>query len=278
MFSQSDKNSFYKTLHAHRSIRQYQNKAVPQDVLDRILAASIRASSSGNMQAYSIIVTSDPHIKQELYPLHFHQNMVIEAPVLLTFCADFHRMREWLKLREAPLNFDNLMSFMIASIDAILASQNAALAAEAEGLGICYMGTTLANTKEIAKVLQCPSHVLPIVGFSLGYSAEEISTRDRLPLTGLVHKETYRQPSAGEIADIYQRRELEGWQRYNANPELRSKIKSSGVKNLAQIYTQLKYTRTSHQNYSNQLIEALFEHGFLQKEDLKEQLRHISDI
>ena len=106
------------------------------------------------MQPYSIIVTKDPAIRKELYESHFQQSMVLDAPILLTFCSDFHRMKRWLALRNAPDNFDNFMSFMIAGIDAVLASQNAALAAEAYGLGVCYMGTTLASCREIAEILE----------------------------------------------------------------------------------------------------------------------------
>lgn len=113
----------------HRSVRKYQQTPVSQSVVDQILNTAIRASSSGNMQAYSIIATRDSELRSRLYPLHFGQQMVLEAPLLLTFCSDFNRMRHWLRLRQAADNFDNFMSFMIGAIDAILVSQNVALCA-----------------------------------------------------------------------------------------------------------------------------------------------------
>jgi len=94
----------------------------------------------------------------------------------------------------APIStacFDNFMSFMIAAIDAILVSQNVALAAESQGLGICYIGSTLANCDQIGRILKLPHNVVPVVGFSLGYPDEDPALRDRLPLDGLVHYETY---------------------------------------------------------------------------------------
>jgi hypothetical protein len=215
------------------------------------------------MQAYSIIVTTDPNLRQELLVPHFHQKMVTEAPVLLTFCADFHRMRQWLEINEAPPNFDNLMSFMIASIDAILASQNAVLAAEAEGLGICYMGTTLASCQEIARILKCPANVIPVVGFSLGFPNEEPLFRDRLPLQGVVHRETYSDYSAERLSEIYREKEVMGLQRYQSQPELRALIETAGAKNLAQIYTKAKYTRDSHLKYSQDLFDFLKQQNFL---------------
>ncbi len=254
---------FYETLLSHRSIRKYKHKPVPDEVLQKILTAGTRASSSGNMQPYSIIVTTDEKIKEELLPAHFNQSMVTEAPVLLTFCADFHRMRLWLELSDAPENFDNFMSFMIGSIDATLASQNVALAAEAEGLGICYLGTTLASNKEISRILKLPKHVVPVVGFSLGYPDEVPKLRDRLSLEAIIHRETYKDYSVDDIKKIYKEKEREGMKRYKANPELKKMIDKSKVTNLAQVYTKLKYTKDSHIKYSEDVFSCLKEQGFL---------------
>lgn len=250
-----------KTINSHTSIRSYKADRVPEEILNRVLLAASRASSSGNMQAYSIIVTSDKKMKEALYEPHFRQSMVLEAPLLLTFCADFHRMRRWLKLREAPDNFDNLMSFMIASIDAILASQNAALAAEAEGLGICYMGTTLANCDEIARILNCPMGVVPVVGFSMGYPNEMPELRDRLPLDHIVHNQRYEYKNNQQILEAYQNKESEGWKRYMSNQQLKKSIEESGVENLAQVYTKLKYTRELHKVYSETIKKCLKRQG-----------------
>ncbi|WP_371726596.1 nitroreductase family protein [Bdellovibrio sp. NC01] len=248
----------------HRSIRKYKKDPVEEDKLQRILTAATRASSSGNMQAYSIIVTSDADIKEALYKPHFEQSMVIEAPLLLTFCADFHRMREWLKISDAPMNFDNFMSFMIASIDAILASQNAALAAEAEGLGICYMGTTLASCAEIGEILGCPKNVVPVVGFSLGYPDESPVLRDRLPLESIVHRERYNDFSETRLKDSYREKEIAGMKRYLSDPELAKRVTESGVENLAQLYTIMKYTRESHLQYSQTVLSYLEQQGFME--------------
>lgn len=256
-------NTILEYAKKRRSIRKYKNTRIPQDMMDRILQAALRTSSSGNMQVYSIIVTTDEGVKNELLPAHFDQSMVTEAPAFLTFCADFHRMRRWIELREAPENFDNFMSFMIATIDATLAAQTAAMAAEAEGLGICFLGTTLASCDQIAKILKCPSHVVPVVGFSLGFPDENPTVRDRLPLNGIVHEQTYRNESDNNILNIYHERETNGWKRYMDIPELREMVEKANVKNLAQIYTQLKYTRDSHVEYSKTVMNCLKEQGFL---------------
>ena len=254
--------NIFDVINNHRSIRAYLPDPVPDDLLQELLAAGVRASSSGNMQTYSIIVTRDLQVRQALYEPHMDQSMVLDAPVLLTFCADFHRMRRWLEIREAPDNFDNFMSFMIAAIDAILVSQNVALAAEARGLGICYMGSTLANCNQIGRILKLPNNVVPVAGFSLGWPDEDPAPRDRLPLDGLVHYETYHDYDDQRIAEIYHEREVKGWQRYMTYPDLRRKVEESGVQNLAQLYTTVKYTRESHQGYSRTVLDYLREQDF----------------
>lgn len=129
------------TLLKHRSIRKYKNIPVEPEKLEAILVAATRASTTGNMQVYSIVVTTDNGLKRQLWESHFKQGMVLEAPVHLTFCADFNRFSIWCKERNADPGYDNFLSFLTASIDALLAAQNAALAAEEFGMGICYLGT-----------------------------------------------------------------------------------------------------------------------------------------
>lgn len=253
----------FEALHQHRSIRKYKPDPIPEDILTEILAAGIRASSSGNMQVYSIIVTQDRAIREQLHGPHMEQSMVLDARVLLTFCADFNRMRKWLELSNAPDNFDNFMSFMIAAIDVTLVSQNVALAAEAKGLGICYMGSTLANCDQIGKILNLPKGVFPVVGFSLGYPDEDPAIRDRLPLDGLVHDEVYQDYTNERIREIYHDREVKGWERYMNDPWLRQMVEESGVENLAQLYTTVKYTRESHQEFSKSVLAYLEAQDFM---------------
>lgn len=259
-------NSMFEAIQSHRSIRKYKDKPVDQEVILKIAEAAMNASSSGNMQCYSIIITKDEKLKQELYPLHFNQSMVLDAPVLVTFCADFNRMRTWVKQNKAPLNFDNFMSFMIASIDATLVAQNFSLLAESLGMGICFMGTTLANAHLIGKFLNCPENVVPVVGFSMGYPDEKPEQRKRLPLNGIIHDEKYQDYSDREINEIYQKRETLGMKRYNEVPELKKMIEDNNVKTLAEVYTLLKYTRESHIDYSQNLLSYMNDQNFMNNE------------
>lgn len=258
-------NEVLKQIHAHRSIRKFKMKGIEEKVLKEILEAATMASSSGNMQAYSIIVTKEKKMKEKMFEAHFEQTMLMDAPVFLTFCADFHRMRRWVEVSEAKNNFDNFMSFMIASIDAVLASQNAALAAESLGLGLCYMGTTLASAGQIGEILELPKHVIPVVGFALGYPDEKPEMRKRLPMNGIIHEEKYKDYSDESIKITYREKERSGMKRYSRHPALAKKIGRNRNLNLAQVYTELKYTEETHIKYSNDLLNYLVDQDFLKE-------------
>ena len=217
-------------IHHHRSIRKYKPDPIPDHILNEILQASIRTSSSGNMQTYSIIVVQNPDTREQLLKPHLNQKMIVNAPVFLTFCADFYRMRRWLSLSKAPDNFDNFFGFMVAAIDAILVAQTAALAAESKGLGICFLGSTLANSDQIGKILKLPENVIPVTGFTLGYPDEDPPLRDRLPLNGLIHRESYQHYSDEDIRTIYQEREKAGWERYMESGRIKKMVLEKDVR------------------------------------------------
>ncbi|MEZ4647183.1 MAG: nitroreductase family protein [Candidatus Eisenbacteria bacterium] len=257
----------FDTLNGHRSIRKYLGDPIPEEDLDRILHAATRASSSGNMQTYSMIVTTDPERKKTLWKLHFEQDMILQAPLLLTFVVDWHRMNRWCRLSGTEPGYGNFLSFLVGFSDAFIAAQNAALAAEAMGYGICYMGTTLSAGVEIAKFLELPESVYPATTLVIGKPDEAPDLRARLPIEGLVHRETYQVPSDAEVLKTYEKREVEGWKRYMSFPDLAALIEKSGVKNLAEVYTTLKYTKDENEEISRELMELLAEAGFLSHGD-----------
>ena len=250
------------TINGHRSIRKYLGDPIPDDDLEQILHAATRASSSGNMQTYSMIVTKDPERKKTLWKLHFEQDMVLQAPLLLTFVVDWHRMNRWCRLSGTEPGYDNFLSFLVGFSDAFVAAQNAALAAEAMGYGICYMGTTLSSGPAIAKFLELPTSVYPATTLVIGRPDESPDIRARLPMDGIVHHETYEVPSDEDVRKTYEKREVEGWKRYMSFPELAAMIEESGVKNLAEVYTTLKYTKSENEEVSRELLELLESQGF----------------
>ena len=190
-------------LNQRRTIRKYTDKPIDAELMNRLLEAACRASNTGNMQAYSIVVTTDAEIKKQLAPTHFNQPMTTQAQAVLTFCADFNRFTKWCEQREADAGYDNFQSFIASAIDAMLVAQTFAIAAESEGLGICYLGTATYNAGEIIDILQLPKLVVPITAITVGYPAEMPELTDRLPLEAVVHSEVYKDFTAENINRLY---------------------------------------------------------------------------
>ena len=243
-----------KTIFEHRSVRSYKPDPVDEALLQRILEAGTRASNTGNMQIYSIIVTTDPQIREQLSPCHFGQPMVTQAPIVLTFCVDVRRFSLWCRQRGADPQYDNFVWFVNGAIDAILASQNVCLEAESEGLGICYLGTTIYTAAEISRVLSLPKGVIPVTTVVTGYPDESPELTDRLPLEAVVHYEKYTDYTAAEIDELWAERE---------ESELtRRLLEENGLPNLAQVFTERRYVRRDNLAISRSYFALLKEKGF----------------
>jgi hypothetical protein len=209
----------------------------------------------GNMQLYSVVVTRDAAMKTALAPAHFNQPMVTQAPVVLTFCADFHRFTRWCEERNATPGYANFLSFMNAVQDTLLAVQNFCVLAEDAGLGLCYLGTTLYNPDAIISALRLPKLVIPVATLTVGYPDEQPAQPERLPLEALVHRETYADYSAEDINRLYADKE--------AMPENRHFVEINHKQNLAQVFTDLRYRKEDNEAMSRTLWDTLKRQGFI---------------
>lgn len=254
-------NSLPGLLRRHRSIRRFLPEPIAPDLVRAVCDDAIKgASSYGNLNAISIILTRDEIRKRKLFEQHRWQEMVNQAPLVVTICADWHRTREWLRMRGARDNFNNFFGFLVGAIDAGITAQNVALGFEARGLGICYLGTTLSSMRGIAELLELPDTCVPVTSLVVGHPDEDPPERDRLPLEALVHEEVYRKPDAGSLAAIYAERERRGWERYLAVPRLRSAIENLGITSLAEFYTsKAKYDPEAFAANSRELMQTLME-------------------
>jgi len=239
----------------HRTIRKYKSDDIPEHIIKQIIEAGTRASTTGNMQVYSIIISSNKTIKEKLWEAHFKQNMVLQAPLVLTFCADFNRFVKWCNLRKANPGYDNFLSFFTAAIDALLVAQNVAIASEACGLGICYLGTTTYNAGLIIETLKIPKGVVPVTTLVIGYPDENPGLTDRLPLEAIIHKDTYHDYSPENIDFFYKEKE-----KLDFTKEL---LKTNNKKTLAQIFTDIRYTKNDNEIFSEKLLEIIKKQGFI---------------
>jgi nitroreductase len=239
----------------HRSIRKYKADPISNTVLNEVLTAGTRASTTGNMQVYSIVVTTDQALKEKLWEVHFKQNMVKQAPVVLTFCADFNRFNKWCLYRKAEPGYDNFLSFMTAVIDALLAAQNCCLAAEENGLGICYLGTTTYNADKIIEILNLPDSVVPVTTVVMGYPDETPELTDRLPMEAVVHFEKYSDYSKEDIDRLYAEKE--------ALPLTAKLLLENNMETLAQIFAHRRYTKSDNVAFSKKYLEVIKKQGFM---------------
>ncbi len=239
----------------HRSIRKFKADPVPEEILDIILRAGTRASTTGNMQVYSMIVTTEAALREKLWEVHFRQDMVLQAPVHITFCADFHRFNEWCRQRHADPGYDNYLSFFTGAIDALLASQNVALEAEANGLGICYLGTATYNAGMIVDILGLPEAVVPVAAIVMGYPDQDPGLTPRLPVEAVIHRERYNPFDAGRIDAVYRERE--------ASEETAGLLKINNKETLAQVFTDNRYSRKDNVHFTGKFLETIRKQGFM---------------
>lgn len=244
------------TMLQHRSIRNFSEKPVEKTVLDQILAAACNGSSMGGMQLFSIIVTQDKGMMQKMAPAHFNQPIATNAPLILTFCADFHRFDRYCECRQTPTDaYHNLQAYQWAVTDALIAAQNACVAAESLGLGLCWLGTITYNTPQFIEALQLPQHVVPVACIPMGYPAtNDTPLTAKISWENLVHQETYHESSDEAINQMYAQME-------NC-PNNVNMVKDNGFENLAQDYVMRRYKKEDNEYFSQVLKDTLQKQGF----------------
>ena len=243
-----------KNLLTRRSIRKYSEREVTEQLLGRLLTEAARTQTMGNLQLYSVVVSRSQTVKEQLAPAHFGQPMVTGAPVVLTICADFNRTSQWARCRQAEPGYDNLLSFINAATDALLYTQTLCNLMDEEGLGYCFLGTTIYQPQQIIDILRLPRLVIPVATLTVGWPAEEPPLSDRLPVESFVHQETYHDYTPADIDRYYTAKEQ--------LPENRRFCEINHQETLAQVFTDLRYTRVDNVAMSQTLMDTLHRQGF----------------
>lgn len=186
-------NDTIDLLFHHRSIRKFKQEALTKQQIDTILHAASMASTSSYMMAYTIIGVTDESKKSKLAEIS-GQAYVKDNGHLLLFCADFYRNTLYAnetQYNEMKINLENTEHFLVATIDAALAAQNAAIAAEALGLGICYLGSLRNNIEAVDKLFELPEHVIPLFGMAIGVPDHNPDKKPRLPIAAFYSENEY---------------------------------------------------------------------------------------
>jgi FMN reductase [NAD(P)H] len=245
-----------ESITTRKTIRKYSSREVSNELLNKLLKEAERTPTMGNLQLYSVVITRSKEGKEALAPAHFNQPMVKNAAVVLTICADFRRTSIWAENRKAVPGYSNFLSFMNATTDALLYTQTFCNLAEEAGLGTCFLGTTVYMPQLIIDTLKLPKLVFPVSTITLGWPDENPTLSDRLPLRAIIHQEQFEDYNADKINDFYEEKEnLE---------ENKHFVEINKKETLAQIFTDIRYTKKDNETMSEGMIKALKNQGFLE--------------
>jgi len=240
-------------IYKHGSVRQYKTNPVSDALIEEIVAAGQRASTSSNLQTYSVVATTDSSKINQIQEITGGQKHISQAPVFLLWCADFSRLKRTCFHQGYQINADYLENFLVGTVDAAIASQTAGLAAESLGLGFCYIGAIRNHPRQVSRLFQLPELVFPVFGMTLGWPVKAPLIRPRLPLEAVLHREIYQQDDLALLKEfdqamidtgIYENRQVDrqdqepaeyGWMEHSARrmskpsrPELKDTIIESG--------------------------------------------------
>ncbi len=266
---------------SHRaSCRHFDDRDVPPEVVAQLVEAGTKAASGGNLQPYSIITIRNEQAKSRLAELCFGQRFMVEAPVLLLFCIDWHRVGRWAAVNDAPdTTADSFRHFWISMQDVAICAQSVAVAADSAGMASVYVGAVLECLAELRQMFALPERVLPVVFLCLGYRAGSVNPQPKHGPAVVVHEERYHDPDdetlaaamaekynwtkplspelESQIADIC--RKVAG---PSAAQRCRERMRRQGFINPAQWYFGVRYPADRTARGNDKLLQTIREFGF----------------
>lgn len=215
-------NDLIRQLQSHRSIRKFTAEPVAQDTVEELIRAGQAAATSSFIQACTVIQVSQGERRERLAEYANNQAYVKDAPVFLVFCADMHRHEIACAMHDAPMKSGFTEQFLTASVDCALFAQNVVVAAEALGLGICYIGALRNNPAAVSETLKLPHLTYPLFGLCIGHPDQNPEVKPRLPLSVVLKQEEYG--DSGDVAALrdYDEQVRHYYQTRTGNPRSQS--------------------------------------------------------
>ncbi len=190
----------YEILMKRRSIRVFQEREIPDEIVEKLLDVATHGPSGGNLQPYSIILVRSQEGKKKLADLSGGQPWVTKAPLTMIFCLDFFRIKRWADSCEVDFKGEKALNhFLIAYADLMIAAQSVAILAETYGLGSVYIGSIQHEIDETRKYFEIPEYVLPMMLLSIGFPKSIPPSIPKLKKEIMIHQERYQKPSDEEI-------------------------------------------------------------------------------
>jgi len=209
-------NETLKLIDNRKSVRTYIDKDISRNFKDKIIHAAMRAPTAGNMMLYSMIEVDDQSMKEKLAVSCDNQPFIAKAPFVVLFLADYQRWNDFFVESRVPqlCENDNLKmrnpeegDLILACCDALIAAQNAVIAAESMGIGSCYIGDILENYEFHKKLFNLPDFVLPVTMICFGYPNENYPLKKpapRYPMEFIHYKNKYKRLNSDDFKKMYQ--------------------------------------------------------------------------
>jgi nitroreductase len=156
-----------------RSIRKYQSKSIPDELMTKLLRAAMQAPSAHNMQPWNFVVITDHEQLTTIAGIHPYAEMLNEAPAAIAVCGD--------RLLESDEGY--------LALDCAAATQNILLGATALGLGAVWIGIFPRSERisALQKLLDLPENILPVSLVAVGYPHEKKRPVDRFQTDRIFH-------------------------------------------------------------------------------------------
>jgi nitroreductase len=210
-----------------KSIRAYEDKEIPLEIKEQLLHATLRAPTAGNLMLYSIVDITDQHIKDTLAKTCDDQPFIAKAPLVWLFLADYQRWFDYFIAsgveqlcaeQHVPMRRPQEGDLFLACCDALIAAQNAVIAAETLGLGSCYIGDIMEQYEIHKKLFNLPKYAFPITLLCFGYPTQQQKDRtqtSRFKEKFIVYENQYRRlekPDFNEMFGEWQSRMPKGYE------------------------------------------------------------------
>ena len=199
-------NTVIKQLYDRKSVRVFTKQEISEESIAQILTAAAMAPTAGNQQLYTILNITDPKLKEALSESCDHQPFIADGKLVLVFCADCLKWYDAYLHAGCQPRKPGEGDLMLAVCDALIAAQNAVVAAESLGIGSCYIGDIMENAEIHQNTLQLPRYVFPVAMLVFGYPTEQQKTRpkpERVAMKHIVHNNHYRIMDEAELREMF---------------------------------------------------------------------------
>ena len=201
-------NSVIRQLHRRKSVRAYTKRPIGEKAKRAILEAALQAPTAGNMALYTILDITDPAMKEALSKSCDNQPFIATAPMVLIFCADYRRWYDVFCQYEEDVRKPDTGDLFLAQADALIAAQNAVVAAQSMGIGSCYIGDITENFEYHRELLNLPQYVVPAAMLCFGYPTRQQRDREkpkRFCVQDMVHENGYKEEKAARMPQMLAR-------------------------------------------------------------------------